>query len=117
MSATSRCTATPQQSSRRRVSGFTRSLESDRAPVLAVVGGCAIAVLEAVDELRAAEAELRTVGRDEALAAARELLAHLGGDLLLEAHGHVVVHDPARAVAAGLRILVVVREANHHLDM
>ena len=48
-------------------------LETDRAAVLAVVGAGAVAVLEAVDELRAAEAEHGPVRGHDAVAARAQL--------------------------------------------
>ena len=82
-----------------------------------MVGRGAVAVLEAVDELRAPEAEHRDLGAHDAVPAPRELFFHRGGDRVLEAHRVILVHDPARRVAAGLRILVVVDQAHHHLHV
>src|SRR6185312_7313133 len=74
----------------------------DGATVLAVIRGGAVAVVEAMDELCAAEPELRPVRRHDAMAAPGELLLHRGGHLVLDAHGEVRVHDPARPVGARL---------------
>ncbi len=51
------------------------------------------------------------------MAAPRELLLHRGAHAFLDAHRVVGVHDPARPVAARLRILVVVDESRDHLEV
>ncbi len=82
-----------------------------------MVGGGAVAVVEAMDQLRAAEAEHRDFRAHDAMAAPRELVAHRAADPFLDADAEVLVHDPARRVAACLRILVVVGEPRDHLHV
>src|SRR5437899_2255237 len=74
-----------------------------------------VAAVELPDELRAAELVV-VVDRDDAMAAALQLLQRRGGEAaFLDAHVHALHDAEARTVAGGLRALPVIGDARHHL--
>src|SRR5512135_3645020 len=88
--------------------------ESDGLPVASRVARGQIATVQLPDHLRAAELVV-VVDRDDAVAAALQLLERRRRKAALDAHVQALHPAKARAVARSLRILPVVGDAHHHL--
>src|SRR4051812_44579700 len=89
--------------------------ESHRLAVAPRVAGDEIAAFQLPDGLAAAELVV-VVDRDDAVAAALQLLEHRRLEtVVLDAYIQPLHHPEARAVARGLRALPVVRNADQHL--
>ncbi len=107
------------QSGYRQIANSTDTLlflEADSLSILAPVGAGAVTTLQTVDELRTAEESWASVLLDR-VPPRPQRFDDAGRKSRLKLEAYVLIDIPARPVRRSLRVLPVVEDADHHLDV